>query len=85
MIAADLAAQLLGPLGRGRLERERPQPLLDLGLEVAGALDVGRDPRELQLGTVPAALEAAETGGLLDELAPLLGLASRGSPRRGPG
>ena len=76
MIDADLAAQLLGALGRGRLERERPQPLLDLGLEVAGALDVGRDARELQLGTVPPALEAAETGGLLDELAPLLRLAA---------
>ena len=71
---ADLAAQLLGPLGRGRLERERAQALLDLGLEVAGALDVGRHPRELQLGAVPAPLEAAEAGGLLDEPAPLLGL-----------
>ena len=30
-----------------------------------------RDARELQLGAVPAALEAAETGRLLDQLAPL--------------
>ena len=32
--------------------------------------------RELQLGAVPAALELAEAGGFLDELAPLLGLAA---------
>ena len=41
---ADLAAQLLGPLRRGRLERERAQALLDLGLEVAGPLDVLAPP-----------------------------------------
>ena len=67
----DLDPELLGPLGCGRLERERPQPLLDLVLEVARTLDLNRDARELQLGAVPAALEAAEPGRLLDQLAPL--------------
>src|SRR4029453_16924740 len=37
-------------LFRSLLERQRPQPLLDLGLEVARPLDVDRDARELQLG-----------------------------------
>ncbi len=71
---ADLSTQLFGPLSRSRLERKRAQALLDLGLEVARPLDVLRHPGELQLGAVPAPLEAAEPGGLLDELAPLLGL-----------
>ena len=65
--AGDLDAELLRPLGGGRLERERPQPLLDLGLDVAGALDLDRDARELELGTVAAGLEAAEPRGLLDQ------------------
>ena len=71
---ADLAAQLLRPLRSGRLQRERAQALLDLGLEVARTLDVDRDPGELQLRPVPSPLEAPEPGGLLDELAPFLGL-----------
>ena len=71
---ADLPAQLLGPLRSRRLERERPQPLLDLGLEVARPLDVDRDPRELQLRPVTPPLEASQPGRLLDELPPLLGL-----------
>ena len=50
----DLAAELLGALGRGRLQRERPQPLLHLGLDVARALDLDRDARELELGAVLA-------------------------------
>jgi len=70
----ELAAQLLGALGRRRLEREGTQPLLDLVLEVARAIDLRGDPRELQLGAMPARLEAAEPGGLLDEGAPLLRL-----------
>ena len=72
--AGDLAAQLLGALGRGRLQRERPQSRLHLGLEVAGALDLDPDSRELQLGPVPTALELAETGRVLDQRTPLLGL-----------
>ena len=47
--AADLHAELLGALGGARLRRERPQPLLDLTLEIAGALHLLRDSRELQL------------------------------------
>jgi len=58
---ANLAAQLLGALGRGGLQRERPQPLLDLVLEVACALDLDGHPRELQLGPVPSRLEAADS------------------------
>ena len=69
--ARDLDRELLGPLGRGRLERERPEPLPDLRLDVAGALDLDRDPRELQLGAMPAGLEATEPGRLLDQPSPL--------------
>src|SRR5262249_54378785 len=67
----DLDPELLGALGRGRLQGERAQPLAYLLLEVAGALDLHGDTRKLQLGAVPPALEAAETGRLLDQLAAL--------------
>ena len=71
---SDLDAELLCPLRRCRLQRERPQPLLHLVLEVAGALDLDRHACELQLRAVAAALEAPEPGRLLDQLAPLLRL-----------
>ena len=70
----DLDRELLGPLGGGRLERERAQPLAHLLLDVLRALDLGRDAGELELGPVLAALELAEPGGLLDEVAPVLRL-----------
>ena len=70
----DLVRELLGPLGRRRLQRERTQPLAHLGLDVAGALDLDSDPVQLQLGAMLPPLELAETGGLLDQLAPLLRL-----------
>ena len=60
-----------GALGGGRLQRERPQALAHLGLDVAGALDLRGDAGELQLRAVAAVLEAPEPRGLLDELAPL--------------
>src|SRR5207253_6164773 len=69
--ARDLAAELSGALRRGRLQRERPQPLPDLGLDVARALDLDGDARELQLRAVATGLEAPEPGGFLDERAPL--------------
>ena len=69
----DLDTDLLGALRGGRLESERPQALLDFILEIARALDLDRDPRQLQLGPVPAPFEAAEAGRLLDELTPLGG------------
>ena len=53
---------------------KRAQPLAHLRLEVAGALDVDGDARELQLGAVPALLEPPEPGGLLHERAAFLGL-----------
>jgi hypothetical protein len=59
------------PLGRGRLERERPEPLPNLGLDVARTLDLDRDPRELEFGAVAASLEAPEPGGFLDQRPPL--------------
>src|SRR5262249_29135905 len=68
----DLGTELLGPLGRRRLKGEWAQPLAHLGLEVAGPLDLGRDPGELQLGSMAPKLEPAETGRLLDE-GPALG------------
>ena len=69
----DLADQLLRALGRRRLQRERTQPLLDLGLHVARALRLDRDALQLQLGAVALALEPPEPRGLLDHLAPSLG------------
>ena len=70
----DLGAELLRALGGGRLERERAQPLPHLRLDVARALDLERDARELQLRAMPAALELPEAGSLLDERAPVLRL-----------
>ena len=58
--AAISTAQLLGALGRRRLQRERTQPLPHLLLDVPRALDLHRDPRELQLGPMPAPLELPE-------------------------
>ena len=72
--ASDLAGQLLRPLGRRRLQRERPQPLPHLLLDVARALDLRRDASELELGAMPSALELAEAGSLLDERAAVLRL-----------
>ena len=72
--AAISTRELLCALGGRRLERERPQPLSHLRLEVARALDLDRDARELQLGPVAASLEASEPGRLLDERAALGGL-----------
>ena len=70
----DLDGELLGPLGGRRLERERSQSLPYLLLDVSRALDLQRDARELQLGTMPSALELPEPGGLLDERSPVLRL-----------
>ena len=75
----DLDGQLLGPLGRRRLEGERPQPLRHLGLDVPGPLDLRADPGELQLGAMATALEPTEPGGLLDQCPPFLRL--RGEDR----
>src|SRR5262249_36993178 len=72
--ACDLACELLCASRGGRLEGQRPETFADLVLEIAGALDLHGDPRELQLRAVTAALETAEPGRLLDELAPLLRL-----------
>ena len=71
---ADLDSQPLRPLSGSGLQRERPEPLLDLVLEVARALDVDRHTRELQLRPVPAPLEAPQPGGLFDKEPALLGL-----------
>src|SRR5581483_11701505 len=69
----QLSAQPLGALRRRRLERQRTQALLHLGLEIARALDLDGDPRQLELGAMAPGLEAPEAGRLLDERAPLLG------------
>ena len=70
----DLDCELLRALGGRRLERQRAQPLSHLLLDVAGALDLNRDSRELQLRAMPAALELPEPRRLLDERAAILGL-----------
>ena len=79
-----LPAQLLGTLGGGRLQRERPQPLLHLGFDVTRALDLDPDARELELGAMLAALEASEPCRFLEQRAPFLRLRRRGSPRPVP-
>ena len=71
--AAEFLAELLRALGGARLERERTEALLHLSLEIASALHLLRDARELQLGAVAAALEPSQSGGFLDEGAPLPG------------
>jgi len=71
----DLAAQLLRALGCARLQRKRAQPRLHLGLEVAGALNLDLHARQLQLRPVPPLLELPEPRSVLEEHAPLLGLA----------
>ena len=70
--AGDLDRELLGALRRGRLQRERPQPLANLLLDVPRPLHLGRDTGELELGPVPAPLELAQPGGFLDERAAIL-------------
>ena len=67
----SISSELLGARGRRRLERERTEPLRDLVLEVARLVDLDCDARELQLGAVAPALEAAEACRLLDERAAL--------------
>ena len=69
--ASELADQLLGALGGGCLERERTQPLAHLLLDVARALGLRRDARELQLRPVAPRLELAEPRRLLQQHAPL--------------
>ena len=70
----DLLRELLGALRCRRLQRERAQPLPDLGFDVAGPLDLDRDPVQLQLRPVAALLELAESRRLFHELSPLLRL-----------
>ena len=72
--ADDLLGELLCALRRRRLQGERPKPLPHLGLDVAGPLDLNRDPVQLQLGPVPTLLELPEPGRLLHELPPLVRL-----------
>jgi hypothetical protein len=69
--AVELDAELLRPLGGGRLQRQRAQALAHLVLEIAGALGLDLDARELELRAVAAALELPEPGGFLDERASL--------------
>ena len=68
----DLECELLRALGRCRLQRQRTQALSHLLLDVASALDLERDTGELQLRSMPSALELPEPCGLLDERAPVL-------------
>ena len=72
--AIELDAELLRPLGGGRLQRQGAQALAHLVLEIAGALGLDLDARELELRSVAAPLELPEAGGLLDERASLCGL-----------
>ena len=63
----DLEPQLLRALGSGRLERQRPEPLAHLLLDVPRPLGLSGDPGELELRPVTTALELSEAGRLLDE------------------
>ncbi len=72
--ARDLVGELLGTLGRRRLERQRAQPLAHLLLDVPRALGLRSDTGKLELGAVTPALELAEAGRLLDKGAPVLRL-----------
>ena len=74
--ARELEPELLRPLGRGRLQRERPEALANLRLDIACTLDLDRDASKLELGPVPTRLEATEACGFLDQHAPF------GRPRR---
>src|SRR6476659_5119775 len=69
----DLPAQRLGALGSGRLELQRSQPCAQLALDIACALEIGRDACELGLGALAPPLELAQPGSLLDEAAALVG------------
>src|SRR5204862_1823334 len=73
----DVAAELLRPLGRAGLQRARPEPSLDLRLEIARPLDLQLHARELQLRPLPPLLELAEPGRVLEQHSPLLGLARK--------
>src|SRR4051794_31807771 len=61
--------------GRARLALERAQGPLDLGDHVVEPQEVRHRLLELDLGDALARLVAGDAGGLLDQLAPLLGLA----------
>src|SRR5262249_52957964 len=76
----DLAAQLLGALGRRRLERERSQTLLHLASACAGALALVRAARELELGAVLPTLEAPRAARLFEQLSPPPGLRAEDLP-----
>ena len=71
--SAICAPERLGALGGRGLQLERLETRAQLALDVAGALEIGGDARELRLGALPAALELAEPRGLLDEPAALVG------------
>ena len=68
-----LGRELLGPLGRSGLGCERPEPRPHLGLDVPRPFDLDADPRQLELGPVPPALELSEPCRFLDQLASPLG------------
>src|SRR5205823_478952 len=70
---ADLAAELLRPLRRSRLQRQRTQALRNLRLEIARTFDLLRHTGELQLGAMAPALEAPEPRRVLDERTPVDG------------
>jgi hypothetical protein len=67
----EVDAKLLRALGSGSLERERTQAFAHLVFEVARAFRLDLDAGKLQLRSVPAALELAESRRLLDQRAPL--------------
>ena len=66
----DLDGELLGSLGRGRLKRQRAQPLACLVLERPCLVGLDRHAGELQLGPVTAMLETPEPCRLLDQRPP---------------
>ena len=81
----DLPPERLGALGGGGLQLERLEARAQLALDVARALEIGGDAGELGLGALPAALELAEPGGLLDEARGARRAAPAAPGRRCPG
>ena len=69
----DRAAEIAVAARLARLALEAGELLLEPGLELVGAGEVGLGRLELELGLVAAGVQAGDAGGLLEQRAALLG------------